>query len=373
LCFLDPGSGTGFGTPAAGIGDVDGDGFSDLGIVSYHGSSAVQVYVYLGGTNPDNSADIVLNGPPIATTVSSLIADISAAGDLNADGFSDIILGQYSNVTNEPEDGATGVYYGGSSISGQADVVLTGSYRVSGVGDVNGDGQREVAVGAFLNSAVAPNAGRAYVISVSSHPQSVEVAFSPSTIEIASNGRWVNACIEPHTFGVSSIEVSSVRVEGDVSADPKFGHEADHDGDGWKDLMVKFDRQALSRHLTTGLNTLRVSGSIAGGGDFEGSATIYALDRSTGQLTASVTPNPLNPAGRLMFSTPLPGPVRVRVFDTAGRLVQTAVDSPFMPAGLHEVTLSSRSLHGTELGSGVYFYQIDSTDKHQTGRFTVLK
>ena len=78
-------------------------------------------------------------------------------GDINGDGFSDIMVGapRYSEV--EEYGGAAYLIYGpiqAQRLSDGADVAFLGGYqeyvgsKVAGVGDINGDGTLDIAIGA---------------------------------------------------------------------------------------------------------------------------------------------------------------------------------------------------------------------------------
>jgi hypothetical protein len=87
-----------------------------------------------------------------------------------------------------------------------------------------------------------------------------------------------------------------------------------------------------------------------------------------------VSPNPLNPSGVLFFSTQKVGPVRVTLFDVQGRYLRTLLELPEAPAGPQHVVIGAESSPGAaRLGSGVYFYRVETADGATTGRFAVLK
>ena len=95
---------------------------------------------------------------------------VSRAGDVNGDGYSDIIVGANGNDAGGNNAGRAYIYFGGASMDNTADVILTGEaagdyfgYSVSTAGDVNGDGYSDVIVGAYLNDAGGSDAGRAYI------------------------------------------------------------------------------------------------------------------------------------------------------------------------------------------------------------------
>ncbi|MDD4987049.1 MAG: FG-GAP-like repeat-containing protein, partial [Dehalococcoidales bacterium] len=153
------------GQGTASAGDVNGDGYNDVivGAPNVHGAGTDrgQAYIYYGGSTMDNTADITFTG----------VADndyfghrVSSAGDVNGDGYSDVIIGAYGYLS---ATGRAYIYYGGSSMDNVADITLTGEavtdffgYRVSSAGDVNGDGYGDVIVGAYSYSTYT---GRAYI------------------------------------------------------------------------------------------------------------------------------------------------------------------------------------------------------------------
>jgi FG-GAP repeat len=163
-----------FGGSVAAAGDVNGDGFADVIVGarfnSGGGSKSGRAYVYFGaaGTSFDASADGVLTG---AAAFDNFGTSVASAGDVNGDGFFDVIVGAPGNDTGGMTAGRTYLYFGaaGTTFDASADGVLTGASNdnfgiaAATAGDVNGDGFADVIVGAWFNSAGGANAGRAYL------------------------------------------------------------------------------------------------------------------------------------------------------------------------------------------------------------------
>jgi len=150
-----------FGSSVSSAGDVNGDGYQDIlvGIKGYN-SNTGRACIYFGGNVLDNVADVTLNGESMNNRFGE---SVSSAGDMNGDGYSDVIIGapQYG------ADGRAYIYFGGSSMNNIVDVVLNGEAlgvvfgnSVSTAEDVNGDGYSDVIVGDYQYNS---NAGRAYI------------------------------------------------------------------------------------------------------------------------------------------------------------------------------------------------------------------
>jgi len=153
-----------FGMAVSDAGDVNGDGLSDV-IVGSEGysfnSSTGRAYIYYGGTVMNNSADVIMNGDSANNFFGH---SVSAAGDVNGDGYSDVIIGARGYRANT---GKAFIFYGGASMNSASDVTFTGEAvddffggSVSEAGDVNGDGYSDVIVGAHR---AGSGYGRAYI------------------------------------------------------------------------------------------------------------------------------------------------------------------------------------------------------------------
>jgi hypothetical protein len=169
--FAGAAPGDQFGTSVASAGDVNGDGYNDVIVGAYlndaGGSSAGRAYIYFGGPSMDNIADVTFTGVAVGDNFGLSVA---SAGDVNGDGYADVIVGAPGNDAGGVDAGRAYIYFGGVHMDNIADVTLTGEaagdyfgYSVSSAGDVNGDGYSDVIVGAYQNDAAGTDAGRAYI------------------------------------------------------------------------------------------------------------------------------------------------------------------------------------------------------------------
>jgi len=155
-----------FGTSVSSAGDVNGDGYGDLIIGAHNFDSKGAAYIYFGGETITNNPDVFISG---FQTFDKLGYSVSSAGDVNKDGFSDILVGAYG-YPNGFNKGRTYLYLGGIIMDENADATFTGEwnndafgYSVSDAGDVNKDGYSDIIIGAPYNDPVETNAGRTYI------------------------------------------------------------------------------------------------------------------------------------------------------------------------------------------------------------------
>lgn len=91
----------------------------------------------------------------------------------------------------------------------------------------------------------------------------------------------------------------------------------------------------------------------------------------TGFTLAQNYPNPFNPATIIEFELPLPGRVRMTVYNVAGRRVRTPLDQ-FLPPGRHRTMWDGTDDAGRDLPSGVYFYRLETDLGSQTRKMLLV-
>ncbi|MGE5847516.1 MAG: T9SS type A sorting domain-containing protein, partial [Ignavibacteria bacterium] len=126
-----------------------------------------KAYLYFGGTAMNNIPDFIFTGESLGDGFGT---SVSSAGDVNKDGFSDIIIGAYHNGANDFNSGRAYIYFGGNPPDNIPDATFTGQassdlfgVSVSSAGDVNNDGFSDMVVGAMGSCAVGYEMGRAYL------------------------------------------------------------------------------------------------------------------------------------------------------------------------------------------------------------------
>ncbi len=89
-------------------------------------------------------------------------------------------------------------------------------------------------------------------------------------------------------------------------------------------------------------------------------------------LSLSIAPNPMRSNTTFSVTLPLPGPIRVDLYDPAGRRVRQVWDEPWMPAGRHSVPLSDALRGEAPLAPGIYLARAVTESGIVTQRFVVL-
>ena len=258
------------GSSVSNAGDVNGDGFDDLIVGARNGedggSAAGEAYVVFGSASGFGSADATGRQVIDLTTLTAAQGfiiqgdaggdragfSISSAGDVNGDGFDDLIVGAPLGDDGGNAAGEAYVVFGSASGFGSADAsgrqvidltnltaaqgfIIQGDFNqdnageaVSSAGDINGDGFDDLIVGASGGDDGGFNlnaqSGEAYVVFGSAS------GFGSAD----ASGRQV---IDLSTFTAAQGFIIQGDAEGDLAGFSVSGA-GDVDGDGFDDLIV---------------------------------------------------------------------------------------------------------------------------------------
>jgi hypothetical protein len=284
------------------VDDFNGDGFDDLILGApgsdYGGPDAGEAYVVFGTDLETPFIDLSTLSGADGTKIRWLAdsgyggfetgRSVSGAGDVNGDGFADVIVGAPRSDQGGPDAGEAYVVFGTpletpvidlstlSASDGFKISWLTGDHAgydtgrsVSGAGDVNGDGFDDVIVGAPRSSQGGYYAGAAYVVFGKSGGFGTDIG-GQQVIDLAmltsEDGLTIRGGGPPGFFGSTGFSVSAA---GDVN------------GDGFGDLM-------LGAPFLPGGAFVAGESYLIFGGDFTGSV-LFAGTSGNDSLTGTPT------------------------------------------------------------------------------------
>ena len=220
-----------FGSSVASAGDVNGDGYEDVivGAGTYDNGQIDEgrAFVFYGSAvglsqTPNWRAESNQAGAYFGNSVAS-------AGDVNGDGYDDVIVGAWTYDNGQIGEGRAFVFYGSAvglsetpnwiAESNQASAYF--GYSVASAGDVNGDGYDDVIVGAYSYDNGQENEGRAF-------------AFYGSAGGLGTTPNWKAELSQDAAFGYSVASAGDVNGDGydDVIVGAPFYYDDNDDYEG---------------------------------------------------------------------------------------------------------------------------------------------
>lgn len=192
------------GFAVAGAGDIDGDGFSDVmaGARFYTNGQALEgaAFIFRG-----SAAGVITANPTVieSNQVDARLGHaLSSAGDVNGDGFSDIALGAYQYDKGSNNEGAVMIHLGSANgVSTVASQTLESDQieaqfgiSVACAGDVNADGFADLIVGARYFDKGQVNEGAAFIYQGSQNGLN---ATPLSVLESNQGDAWLGSAVAP--------------------------------------------------------------------------------------------------------------------------------------------------------------------------------
>jgi hypothetical protein len=146
-----------------GAGDVDGDGYADLVVGALHASPSRRGWAGTASVFHGSASGIAPTAARVleGVTENGLSASVAVAGDLNGDGYADLVVGAPNGASaGGVRTGTASVFHGSAEgIPATAARLLQGAaggdyfgHLVAGAGDVNGDGYGDLVVGSLVAS-----------------------------------------------------------------------------------------------------------------------------------------------------------------------------------------------------------------------------
>jgi len=295
-------------------GDLNDDGYDDFVVTAPYsgvlGDRPGRAFLYFGSDNPDATADLVFEG---AEHLADLGSAVAPAGDVNADGFPDLIISS-DHLHNGTEYAWVDVFFGGPHLDVDPDQRIFSDRRGYGMGwavasggDTDGDGILEVLIG---------------------HPQYSSSEFFEGRVSL---------------LQLSLPDFGDCNLNGVVDmCDISSGNSADEDGNGIPDEC----------------------GDVA------------AVDDPAPRLRTRLLgayPTPFNPRTELRFELAASSLVDLRVFDLSGRLIKTLAQGESFGVGRHALPWQGRDNDGRQVASGVYFYRFEAGGYSDVGRMMLVK
>jgi len=384
-----------FGYKVAGAGDVNGDGYDDILISARCEGYNINVYLFYGGAAMDNIADAIIakQRDPISIYSLSWNEALSGVGDVNQDGYDDILIGECVYSEDKNIVGRAYLYYGGVDFDNEADVIFTGELdmkylgrKVASAGDVNNDGFLDLLIGCG-----------GYKVNL--YFGGPDMDTSPDLIldgavygKTTYYGESMTGGVDINHDGYDDVVVGAYGYATSTGrayiyyGGPNMDDQVDGILTGIENSCFGFSLAALQDVNGDGFSELLV-GAPYYGEYYNGDAYLYfgsqTLDvEDAGNKTLALPnrvqlwnnyPNPFNPATNIEFELPARASVEVVVYDVSGRRVRKLLHE-WRSGGQHRVTWDGRDDAGLPVSRGVYLCRFSTdTGFAETKKMTLVK
>jgi hypothetical protein len=367
-----------FGTPVAGLGDLNHDGHADYGIgdATYNVGSGSS-WAFSGK-----------DGSMLGTSLGGGSA-ISTAGDVDGNGTNDILVSHVRGNVNGLLSGTAqlrtciwpdSACQVGTDTDGDGwnDDCDNCPYRNDKYqSDSDGDGNVCTRVDTLIMGAAVLVSNMFGAITFDNVTSDGSVSFEEVNTGPGTAGVFTPVPQDaPRFYNIETTAGYSGSIEICLRYDPtglSAAEEADirlfhYTGSAWAEITSSIDTSAnnvcgISTSLSAFGLGLAVSVSVTDpdGANIPGA---FGLQQSY--------PNPFNPSATIEFTLPEASHVTLRIYDVLGRPVTTLLDA-VMSAGSNRVTWHGRNETGEAVPTGTYFYRLETAEGVVTKKMLLLK
>ncbi len=279
-----------FGSSVASLGDLNGDGVTDLAVGAYsddtNGSSRGAVHVLLMSETGTVKSSVKIasgmNGGPTLANTDLFGVSVASLGDLDGDGVTDLVVGARGDDTGGTDRGAVYVMQLNRSGAVKSSVKIASGTNgsptlmngdnlgisVASLGDLDGDGVTDLAVGAHGNDTRGTDRGAVYVMLLNANGE------VKSSVKLASSTNGVLPLVNGDFFGRSVASLGDL--DGDGVSDLTVG--------AWGDDTGGTDRGAAYVLLLNASGTVKSSVKIAN--MINGGSTLADVDLFGGSVAS---------------------------------------------------------------------------------------